>query len=145
MGSIKTFLGADHKSCDEVFADTENAIVGGDWKLAGELFEKMSADFLRHFQMEEEVLFPEFEEKSGMSCGPTMVMRLEHEQMKQALGRMRDEVANQNKDMALGVCETFNILVQQHNSKEEMILYMMADNILASSSDGIVDRMKTLA
>ena len=65
--------------------------------------------------------------------------------MKQALGRMRDEVANQNKDMALGVCETFNILVQQHNSKEEMILYMMADNILASSSDGIVDRMKTLA
>lgn len=145
MGNIKSFLGTDHKECDEIFADTENAIVIGNWDEVAKQFEKMSAVFLRHFRMEEEVFFPEFESVSGMSCGPTQVMRMEHEQMRQAITKLQSEIANQNKDKALGICETFNILVQQHNSKEEMILYTMADDIMGAKADEIISRMQEVA
>ena len=40
---------------------------------------------LRHFEMEEAVLFPAFEEATGMTQGPTMVMHAEHVQMKGVL------------------------------------------------------------
>ncbi len=145
MGNIKSFLGADHKECDLLFADMENAVVAGDWESASALFAKMSVAFLRHFKMEEEVLFPKFEESSGMSCGPTQVMRMEHEQMKLAIEKLEAAIDSKDKDGTLGVCETFNMLVQQHNSKEEMILYTMADNILHNTSGEIITKMQEVA
>jgi iron-sulfur cluster repair protein YtfE (RIC family) len=145
MENIKSFLSTDHKDCDNAFADTENAIVANNWDQAGREFEKMSTIFLKHFNMEETVLFPEFEECSGMSCGPTQVMRMEHEQMRQAILKLEIEILNKDKDRALGICETFNILTQQHNSKEEMILYTMADNILTDKATEIISKMKSVA
>jgi hypothetical protein len=41
-----------------------------------------------HFAMEEEVLFPAFERTTGMVRGPTMVMRMEHTQMRALLDQI---------------------------------------------------------
>jgi len=138
-------MGNDHRECDEIFAETENAIVVGNWDAVNSELDKMSTVFLRHFKMEEEILFPEFESSTGMSCGPTQVMRMEHEQMRHMIQKLADAIKQQDKSSALGFCETFNILVQQHNSKEEMILYTMADNILANNADEIIVRMQEIA
>ncbi len=140
--SIREFLSTDHKDCDENFADFENAIVKGDSEGAGKAFAKMKNDFETHFKMEEETLFPEFEAKSGMSCGPTEVMRREHEQMRFNIGMLEKAVAGGNKSQILGLCESFNILVQQHNSKEEQILYTMCDNVLYGESAALIEKMK---
>ena len=43
---------------------------------------------LHHFAMEEEVMFPAFEARTGMTQGPTAVMRSEHRQMTDLLNRM---------------------------------------------------------
>jgi hemerythrin-like domain-containing protein len=142
MSTIKSFLSADHKACDELFADTENAIVVSKWDEAKAGFEKLNEAFEKHFRMEEAVMFVEFERGSGMSCGPTQVMRMEHEQMRKTLAQMGFEIGNAEKSKALGLCETFNMLVQQHNSKEEQMLYTMADNILSSQAEEIIERMK---
>ena len=39
----------------------------------------------RHFDAEEAILFPAFEAHTGMSMGPTRVMRNEHDQMRELL------------------------------------------------------------
>ena len=40
---------------------------------------------LQHFCAEEQVLFPAFEEQTGMLTGPTQVMRSEHMQLRLSL------------------------------------------------------------
>jgi iron-sulfur cluster repair protein YtfE (RIC family) len=47
----------------------------------------------QHFQKEEEVLFPAFEQSTGNTMGPTRVMRLEHQQMREALAEMAGALA----------------------------------------------------
>ena len=140
--SIREFLSTDHKDCDENFADFENAIVKGETETAKAAFEKMKNEFETHFKMEEGTLFPEFEAKSGMSCGPTEVMRREHEQMRFNIGMLEKALESGNKSQILGLCESFNILVQQHNSKEEQILYTMCDNVLFGESVALIEKMK---
>lgn len=140
--SIREFMSIDHKKCDESFADFENAVVKGQDATAA--FEKMVKEFEEHFTMEEKTLFPAFEAKSGMSCGPTEVMRREHEQMRFNLGMIKKALESGNRSQLLGMCESFNILTQQHNSKEEQILYAMCDQVLSAEEQSIINDMKNV-
>lgn len=140
--NLKTFLITDHKTCDGDFANFENAVYDGNMDAAKANFEKMAKEFEEHFSMEEKVLFPSFESKSGMSCGPTEVMRREHEQMRFNIGMIKKALESNNKSQLLGLCESFNILVQQHNSKEEQILYTMCEQVLANENDEIISKMQ---
>ena len=84
-----------------------------------------------HLEMEEQVLFPAFDAAAGMSGGgPTMVMRSEHDQMRDVLRRMGDSAAVGEHDELLDHGDTLLMLVGQHNIKEEQMLYPMAADML---------------
>ena len=89
----------------------------------------------RHFQMEEEVLFPAFEAATGMTGGPTQVMRGEHDQMRALLEQLAEGVSAQDATRVLGLTESFMVFIQQHNMKEEQILYPMTDQRLADAAE----------
>ena len=131
---IKVFMTQDHRRCDEAFATAE-ALVGKEaWDMATEAFEAFTEMTLAHFTMEEEVLFPAFEEKTGMTYGPTEVMRQEHGRMREVIAGLREALDNRDQRRFYGISETLMILLQQHNMKEEQILYTMADRNLESGS-----------
>ena len=65
-----------------------------------------------------------------MRQGQTQVMRMEHQQMRNHLARISEAVSSGDREEILEVCETMMILMQQHNVKEEGILYPMADQHL---------------
>ena len=76
-------------------------------------------------------MFPAFEQVSGMTGGgPTFVMRSEHEQMRGVLDQMAAAVAGGDVEEMLDLGDTLLMLVQQHNAKEEGILYPAADGML---------------
>jgi hemerythrin-like domain-containing protein len=79
-----------------------------------------------------------------MSGGPTQIMRMEHEQMRHVIAQMEQDTVSGSFDHFLGLAETFMILVQQHNMKEEQILYNMADQILGDIESDVVAKMKAL-
>ena len=83
---------SDHRACDEEFANLENAIASQDWEEAQIQLEKFSSDLTHHFDMEEKVMFPIFEEVTGMTQGPTMVMRMEHSQMRGILEDLKADI-----------------------------------------------------
>jgi len=95
--------------------------------------------------MEEEVLFPAFEARTGNSMGPTQVMRMEHAQMRGLLQEMASAVLAGNQNGFLGLSETLNMLMQQHNLKEENMLYPMSDRVLDSERDGLIRAMEAVA
>jgi len=142
MGTIVEFLGTDHRACDDLFASAENAVALKDWDSARSLFGRFESAMAHHFAMEEAVLFPAFEARTGMSMGPTQVMRSEHEQMLGLIEDMARAVAGSDQDGYLGLSETLNMLMQQHNLKEENMLYPMSDQVLVADRDTLINSMQ---
>jgi len=143
MSTIKEYLSSDHSRCDELFAAVEDSVADS-IDNAKEVYETFAEATERHFQMEERVMFPEFEQKTGMVAGPTEMMRQEHMQMRSLLKEMGSAIEAKDKDKFFGNSETLMILMQQHNMKEEQMLYTMAQQHLSAESDRIVDMMDSI-
>lgn len=141
---ISNFMRDEHRMCDEHFAKAEEAVSNGDFKEAFKYFEEFMVDTLKHFDKEEEILFPTFEEVTGSSEGPTQVMRYEHNQVRGLLEQLKDAIDKEDKDRFFSVADTLMILLQQHNMKEEQMLYAMCDRVLAPQADKLVEKMKEL-
>jgi len=127
---ITNYMRDEHRACDGLFVDAEKSVIDGDFKQATEQFLLFADDTLRHFKKEEEELFPTFESITGNTEGPTRVMRFEHEQVRGLMGKMAEAVENSDKDAYLSLAESMMILLQQHNMKEEQMLYAMCDRMM---------------
>ena len=88
------------------------------------------------------MLFPAFETASGMVAGPSQVMRFEHAQMRDLLGQIEQAATQQNLDQFSGSAETLLVLMQQHNMKEENILYPMCEQSLSGQGLSLVEPLK---
>jgi len=81
------------------------------------------------------MLFPAFEAVTGMTAGPTQMMRYEHAQMRELIEQMQSTQQRREKNAFAGVAETLLVMMQQHNMKEENILYPMCDRSLGNDVD----------
>jgi iron-sulfur cluster repair protein YtfE (RIC family) len=145
MSTILDFLGSDHRACDDIFASAEAAVAQKNWDSARSLFDRFQAAMAHHLAMEETVLCPAFEARTHNSTGPTQVMRMEHEQMRGLLQDMASAVADANHSRFLGLSETLNMLMQQHNMKEENMLYPMSDQVLGGERAGLIRAMEAVS
>lgn len=125
MNYIPEYMITKHRECDDTFTEAEAAVVNNNWLVAEAKWQCFVKELEVHLRAEEIILFPQFEQATGIVSGPTMVMRSEHEQMRSLVEDANKMLAAQNKDEFLGRSETLMILMQQHNMKEEMMLYPM--------------------
>ncbi len=137
MPEIRQILPPHHKHCDDLFSAAEEAAQNGDWGACDEALGNFGIELRAHLAAEESVLFPAFENATGMRHGPTQMMRLEHEQMRELLVQMEAALAARDGEAFGGAAETLLILMQQHNMKEENILYPMCDQALAGQVDAL--------
>jgi len=138
MENISTALTRDHRGCDSLIAAVEEAVEKHHWDEAGRLFSDFVASMERHLGKEEEVLFPALEQKAGTGMGPVQVMRKEHEDMRRLFTEIREDIVQQQAEHCLGLSDTLLMLMQQHNLKEESILYPMADQMLAGEQSEVI-------
>lgn len=135
--TITEHMSKDHKACDDIFSEMEAAANNGNWEQTIELWQSFSHSMQQHLRHEEEELFPAFE-AHGMEGGPTSVMRFEHEQMRGLMSQIEASVTLRDVDSLLGETETLLILMQQHNAKEEQVLYPMMDRVLGPAGEDIL-------
>ena len=143
MTTIRDLLASDHHQCDDYFVTTEQAVADGAWDKADSVFAGFRTAMLRHFAVEESVLFPAFEERTGMRMGPTQVMRTEHAQMRELLEAAEAALTARSADDYSGYAETLLIMMQQHNMKEENILYPMCDQHLVAELPTVLERLNS--
>ncbi len=143
MTTIAEFMAAGHKACDDQFAVAETAALTDDWGDAEAAFKAFRDSMARHFRIEEEVLFPALSSSGGPS-GPVQVMLMEHAQIKELLKQMDEAVERKDGEEYGGLSETLLMVMQQHNHKEENILYPIMDHILASEQGALFERMKNV-
>jgi len=143
MTTIRSFMTDDHRRCDDLFAEAEQAIGKRNLEAARAAFGHFRTTVLAHFDSEEKTLFPSFEAKTGMSMGPTQVMRMEHEQMRALLDDALAALTTGDSEEYLGIADTLLIMMQQHNMKEENILYPMCDQHLSNELAPLLERLET--
>jgi hemerythrin-like domain-containing protein len=140
---ISHYMTNEHRECDTLFAKAEASAAAKNWAAVDTEFLAFANETLLHFKKEEEELFPTFEAKTGSSDGPTQVMRFEHEQVRGLIGKMAEAIEKQDRDAYLSLSESMMILLQQHNMKEEQMLYAMADRVFPSElKDETITAMK---
>jgi iron-sulfur cluster repair protein YtfE (RIC family) len=141
MHTLRDFMARDHLHCDRVFVGVERLVLGPDWDAAQATFARFQALTLQHFEAEETLLFPAFEARTGMTQGPTAVMRAEHVQIRQLMDAALTALRAHDADDYTGYSETLSIMLQQHNMKEENVLYPMCDQHLAQQVAPLLEQL----
>lgn len=144
MKSIKKFFEEDHKRLDKIFENFEKKI-NNDFNKAKSIFHDFKIGLQRHIVWEENVLFPIFEEKTGMkNVGPTQVMRIEHKMIKEQLEKIHDKIKSSNKNISELSTKLIEIL-STHNKKEESILYPWIDETLDKKElSSVFEKLKNI-
>jgi regulator of cell morphogenesis and NO signaling len=126
--TITAFYEEDHDRLDELFK-TFQMSKRSDFAKAKEAFKEFKVGLQRHIVWEEELLFPIWEEKTGMvEDGPTPMMRHEHSQIKQLLDAIHKKVEGNNLETDQDE-QALLTLLGSHNRKEERALYPAIDNV----------------
>ena len=141
MEEISRPFTADHRHCDATFVAIEQAVTQSDWEQAEIKIAEFISEMEHHFRVEEDELFPALEQAAVAAAGPIQVMRMEHEQMRYLFKDLQNCMQQQSVRECLGVTETLLVTMQQHNMKEENILYPMADRTLAAEGDRLTQSL----
>ena len=142
--TITAFFEQDHDRLDELFK-TFQQLKRSDFAKAKEAFKEFKVGLQRHIVREEDLLFPLWEEKTGMTeDGPTVAMRAEHRRIGQQLEAIHGKVAEQNQDSDLEEQALLDLL-GSHNRKEERALYPAIDQVAsAEERETVFQNMKNI-
>lgn len=141
---ILEFMRDDHRACDHLYTDAENALAAKNSDEAKRLFGEFYRATHHHFDMEELELFVTFEKRTGMVNGPTQMMRFEHQQLRTQLDAMQKALNENHFNDFFGIGESMMIMLQQHNMKEEQMLYPMIDRALGGDATLMLQTFKEM-
>ena len=128
QNGISAFFEQDHDRLDALFQSFQT-LKRHDFEKAKEAFKEFKIGLQRHIVWEEDLLFPLWEEKTGMSeGGPTFVMRAEHRQIGERLQAIHQKVAERNPESDQDE-QALLALLGAHNIKEERVLYPAIDQV----------------
>lgn len=126
---VMNYFAADHDRLDVLFSEFMR-LKREDFPKAKLYFKDFLRGLKRHIVWEEDVLFPLFESKTGMTgSGPTSVMRQEHRLIGEALEQLHGKVRSADPDCDAEAGQLTGLL-GEHNSKEENVLYPMLDRLI---------------
>lgn len=123
----------EHRECDQAFMHIERKAMQDDWHGASIALHEFVDSMNNHFSYEEKELFPALEVVNPMvAAGPIPVMLREHKQMRELFDDLGEAVAGKNLELLTDAGQTLLFVMQQHNIKEENVLYPLVDQALAT-------------
>ena len=129
IDGVTAYLSGDHRRIDEVISDVRRMIEDGETERAEHTFQEVDEQLRRHIRIEDEIVFPVFEARTGCR-GPTTVLRQEHRQIEEVLVAIAGALARGELRGARDQAFALAMLLGNHNMKEERILYPRTDQAL---------------
>ncbi|MFI5179922.1 MAG: DUF2249 domain-containing protein [Thermoanaerobaculia bacterium] len=144
--NVSEFLGGDHRRLDVILSAVEGLVEKRDFAQAARRFAEFACGLSRHIEMEEGILFPAFEAKTGMTAGPTAVMRHEHAEIRGLLEILAAALAVSDAHAFSAADGQLHKVLGAHNQKEEQILYPMSDRVAGGERerDDLVRKMQAV-
>jgi iron-sulfur cluster repair protein YtfE (RIC family) len=148
MATLTECMSDHHQACDGLFAVAEAAALAEDWAVCQAAGRDFAAAVARHFEAEESLLFPACVAANGVARGPVSAMLGEHEMMRELLAELEGAAGAGDGVGFQAAADTLLILMQQHNLKEERILYPLCDQSIGGAAplaDQLQKRLENLA
>jgi hemerythrin-like domain-containing protein len=141
--TIAAYFTAEHHRLNALLDEVADGVADGRFAAARGAWETFHAGLVRHLRIEEELVFPVFEVRSGMSDGPTVALRIEHGQIRRIVALLGAALEREDAPAfrdALGFLDAF---VMDHESKEEHVLFPTTDQLLTpAESARFLDRLR---
>jgi uncharacterized protein (DUF2249 family) len=137
-------LAWDHDRLEDLEKKAFDERAAGRYPEAALAYGEFSRGLRRHIGFEEEILFPEFEQRAGMppDAGPTAVMRAEHREIESLLEEIAGAIGDPSAD-ADSPRRRLHEVLGAHNVKEERVLYPGTDRLLSEAErDALVRRIQ---
>jgi len=132
--TITEYFQTDHRRLDGIYERFQSAVHANRWDEAAADFREFSLGLKRHIRVEEEILFPVFEDKTGMhDAGPTFVMKVEHKEIQSLLDKILGSTDGHDAAGVSNGSSSLISILMDHNMKEEHILYPESDAFLSDS------------
>ena len=126
-GTISLVLESEHQWIDARFEQFRQDLAQG--QVNPGPFHEAAKTLHRHIYLEEEILFPEVEVRGLV--GPTAAMLEEHGEICRFLDSIRDLIGeNAHPRRVSDTLKTLRSYLQEHNFREERVLYPSADQLL---------------
>lgn len=136
MSTLIEALEAEHRVIDEGIEAFARAVADGSADLGS--LQQTFGLLRRHIYAEEEFLFPPLRE-AGLVM-PILVMLREHGEMWHQMEALEQMVASGDESEGIAAaCDGLLTLLEQHNLKEEPIIYPQADITLSPDLSGQIE------
>jgi uncharacterized protein (DUF2249 family)/hemerythrin-like domain-containing protein len=141
---VRECLGEDHRRLDGILGEVERLVSARAFDEAGRRMSEFSCGLNRHIEIEERIMFPEFEDVTGGEFGPTNMMRAEHVEIRRFMAQAETAVQAGDGNVFARAVAGLRQVLGEHNLKEERVLYPMVDGGAGSEHqrDLLVRRMQ---
>jgi hemerythrin-like domain-containing protein len=142
MRTISAFMRDDHARLDAMFIEF-CGFTASNREAAKAAFSLFKQAWHRHMALEETLLFPVFEQRTGLvDHGPSVVMRQEHWRILASLAAIEEHFNETPDDTAQDLSQS----IAAHDRKAKTILYPWIDAIISvEEAQELVRRMRSFA
>ncbi len=142
---MTTWLHHDHKQFETAVHRCRTICDDEDWSMVHQVFQDFLSSYEMHVQLEEDVLFPMYEERPETSPEPTDSLREDHAQIFRLGKNIQDLLARGDwEGVPHDVSLLYQALIRHHEKEEEMFLPMASDSLL-SDKDKIIAELERRA
>ncbi len=143
MNSNDNWLVHDHSLYEDILFRCQDSVEAGEWDDARQAFKELISHLKSHMAMEEEVLYPAYENKIPSGTGPTASLREEHDQLVRLVSDMNHVFRSRDSAHVLECLGHLEAQMIKHHEKEEDIFLPMASIILDASKEEIIKQLNS--
>jgi len=143
--TVSECLNNEHQRLDTIVSVIRNALENGDMEVAGGYLNEFTCGLARHIDIEEQLLIPVFERATGIGEGGlTGVMRRDHLAIRGFVRSITRAITSGNAGAAITFLDDLLDALEEHNRKEENILYPATDDVLGTerARNDLVNRLQ---
>lgn len=136
--TLSAYLSSDHERQAFLLDEAARAVGEGRFAEAQSAFSRFEAALDHHLRLEEEVVFPVFEVRSGITTGPTIALRCEHRDIRNTVRSMEAALSAEDARTFRESVRFLDSIVTTHEAKEEHVLYPAIDRLLTSAERALL-------
>lgn len=139
-----TWLNHDHKQFESTVHRCRSICDDDDWIAVHKMFQDFLSSYEMHVRLEEDVLFPRYEQRVETSASPTESLREDHTQIFRLARHIQDLLEHGDRqDVANDLSLLYRLLTKHHEKEEEIFLPMASETLLLDKAE-ILSELKSL-
>ena len=128
--NARNWLWHDHRDYEDLLRACARVAGAAEWAAAEERLQDLVSLLKGHFLVEEEVLFPAFEDLVDVQGAPTRTLRGEHDLIRDLLERLSAAIGKRDGHQVAEIVTRLEEVMSQHHEKEEEIFLPKAQHAL---------------